>query len=86
MTSIPTHRLDVVDPADANAEILTFAAELEAKGERPRFEVRYPAPEGVDLDEYAAADEETFDAVEVVNGEIRTLPPYSELRKAEEAN
>lgn len=81
-SKIPTESLSIQDPANANEEILSFAAELEARGERPWFEIRYPAPDyltDAQQDEWRAAQEEVFDAVEIVDGEIRTLPPYSEL-------
>lgn len=104
MSSIPTQRLDIVEPAKANEEILAFARDLEAKGERAWFEVHYPKSEGLtddelvfgDLDDheddeddldidYAEQDEETFDAVEVIDGEIVTLPSYEKLGNPAEA-
>ncbi len=79
MSSIPTQRLDIVEPSNANEEILAFAQALEAKGERPWFEVHYPKPEHMTDEEFAVKDAETFDAVEVIYGEIHTLPPYEKL-------
>ena len=79
MSSIPTQRLDIVEADNANEEILAFARDLEAKGERPWFEVHYPKPEGMTDEEFAVKDAETFDAVEVIDGEIFTLPPYEKL-------
>ncbi len=82
-SKIPTESLTIQDPAHANEEILAFGAELEARGERPWFEVRYPSPEGLTRREHVewlAKQEAVFDAVEIVNGEIKTLPPYAELQ------
>lgn len=79
MSSIPTRRLDVVEPELAVEETLAFASELEAAGERAWFEVHYPKPESMTAEEFAAKDAETFDAVEVIDGEIHTLPPYEKL-------
>lgn len=79
MSAVPTARLDIVEPANANEEILRFAADLEAKGERAWFEVHYPKPDGMSDEEFAKRDAETFDAVEVIDGEIHTLPPYELL-------
>lgn len=85
MSSIPTQRLDIVEADNANEEILTFARDLEAKGERAWFEVHYPKPEGMTDKEFAVKDAETFDAVEVIDGEIHTLPPYAKLGNPTEA-
>ncbi len=82
-SATPTASLIVQDPDNWEAEARAFAAELEAKGERPWFELRYPAP--ARLDPLAAAEwlerqEGTYDAVELVDGQFITLPPYAELR------
>lgn len=86
MSSIPTQRLDIVEADNANEEILAFARDLEAKGERAWFEVHYPKrdlpedhPDHLTDEEFAEVDAETFDAVEVIDGEIHTLPPYEKL-------
>ena len=81
-SKIPTESLTIQDPANANEEILAFGANLAAEGKRPWFEVRYPSPEGLtrrEHIEWLAKQEATFDAVEIVDGEILTLPPYAEL-------
>lgn len=78
MTDLPTRRLRVIDTENAVAEIEAFAQRLVDEGERPWFEVHYPRPtwfEGTDA-EWHEAQRETFDAVELVDGEIVTLPPY----------
>lgn len=74
------------DTTQANEEILAYAKTLQAQGERPWFEVYYPAPAHLTEEEAAQwrarqdhLDGGTFDAVEVIDGEIHTLPPYSEL-------
>lgn len=74
----PTRRLDVVDVDNADAEIAAFAQRLIDEGERPWFEVWYPRPEHFDGtdEEWDAAQADTFDALELVDGEIVTLPPY----------
>lgn len=79
--SVPTERLVVTDPNKALDEILAFGAQLEAKGQRPWFEVWYPRPdwfEGSDI-EWSAHQAASFDAVEVVAGDINTLLPYDML-------
>ena len=88
----PTERLTITWPADvpfndaseaefndsALDQILSFAAELVVRGERPWFEVWYAGVPG--RPDSTAAD---FDAVEVdPEGNIVTLPPYSELETA----
>jgi hypothetical protein len=86
---IPTEKLAVSVPDNANEEILVFASKLVAEGKRPWFEVRYPAPEALSPDEQAAwleAQEAVYDAVEVVNDDIYTLPPYSTLLEEGEGN
>lgn len=83
---IPTERLDIQNAAEANEEILAFADTLMAEGKEPRFEVRFPSPDFLSEDEKKAwleKQEEVFDAVEVIEGEIRTLPPYAELESGE---
>lgn len=95
MSERPTARLNIVwpegvdlndpDPAAAESlrQIRTFAAELRATGERPWFEVWYPAPSHLSPAErvaWEARQADTFDAVEVADdGTVTTLPPYSEL-------
>jgi len=80
---VPTASLVVQDLENWEAEARAFAAELITKGERPWFEVRYPAPPRL-TDEEAAdwleRQEDSFDALELVDGAFVTLPPYAELR------
>lgn len=80
--NIPHQKLYISeeDVAEANARILEFAEKLEKDGERAFFEVHYPN-DNSDLsdEEFALKDAATFDAVEVIEGKIYTLPPYSEL-------
>ena len=83
VSATPTARLEVKNPDEWEAEAFAFAAELIGRGERPWFEVRWPAPPRLEPDEAAAwleRQEDTFDALEYVDGEFRTLPPYAELR------
>lgn len=79
---IPSESLTVRNPDEWEAEARAFAAELVALGKRPWFEVRWPAPEWLDADAAAAwlaAQEEAFDAIELVDGVFVTVPPYREL-------
>lgn len=78
---LPHRKLYIHTSAQASEEILQYARHLEVLGERPWFEVRY-SPEGLDPAEKAdwlRKQEDVFDAVEVIDGEIHTLPPYEEL-------
>jgi hypothetical protein len=77
---LPTRRLRVIDPDNATAEILAFLERLRDEGERPWCEVVYPAPDHVDPDVWEAQQEDTFDALELVDGDLVTVPPYAELR------
>lgn len=80
MSDTPTRRYTVRDPDRANEEITAFLMGLTEQGERPWCEVRYPAPNHVqDEGAWLAEQENTFDALELVDGELRTLPPYAEL-------
>ncbi len=84
---IPTRSLQVIDPDNWENEALDFAQQLVAAGERPWFEVRYPAPEKLTDEEKAEwLDRQeslegvgTYDAIEYVDGVFVTLPPYAEL-------
>lgn len=79
---IPTAVLQIQDPDNWHAEATALAEELIAKGERPWFEVRYPAPERLSDEEKAAwleRQNDTFDALELVDGSFVTVPPYAEL-------
>lgn len=85
-SKLPVARLRIIDTDKANEEILAYAELLVARNERPWFEVLYPAPDYLTDEEKAAwndrqehIDGGTYDAVEVIDGEIHTLPPYSEL-------
>lgn len=80
----PTESLTITNPDDWEAEAHAFASELVARGERPWFEIRWPAPARLDPEAAAAwleRQEDTFDAVELIDGEFHTLPPYAELRE-----
>lgn len=81
MSNTPTRKLRVIDTDNAVEEILAFGKHLEAEGERPWFEVWYPAPGRYlgTAEEWDQKQAEAFDAVEIIDGEIVTLPPYSEL-------
>ena len=84
--TLPTQRLQILDTDAALDEIQAFAARLIEAGERPWFEVRYPAPAHLSPEqasEWLVSQEGTFDAVEVVDGAIVTLPPYSVLEAAQ---
>lgn len=79
---IPTSKLRIINVDNAVEEIYSFARTLTEQGERPWFEVRYPSPPHLSPAEYIQwqkDQEDTFDAVEVIDGEIVTLPPYAEL-------
>lgn len=83
---IPTRRCRVIDPDRAMEEIRAFLDALEAEGERPWCEVWFPAPEHLNDAEARAWEErqaDAFDAVELVDGEIVTLPPYADLTGGE---
>lgn len=90
-TLIPTAKLRIIDASNANEEILSFARNLQAEGERPWFEVRYPSPDYLTEEEsleWQARQETldgegTYDAVEVINGEIIALPDYRTLEAGE---
>lgn len=82
MSALPTRRCRVIDPDRAMDEIRAFLDGLVDEGERPWCEVWYPAPDHLHDVERVAWDSRqsnTFDAVELVDGEIITLPPYAEL-------
>ena len=83
---LPTAKLRIIDPSNAQEEMLAFGRGLLEMGERPWFEVRWPRPEGHEKsqEEWDRDQEETFDAVELMNGELFTLPPYAALVGVEE--
>ena len=85
---LPTHSLSIVEPIDSwELQMLSFAKHLEDQGERTWFEVRWPAPKDLSEEEkvkWLAKQEEVYDAVEVIDGEIVTLPPYGVLLGEEE--
>lgn len=79
----PTASLTIKDRDNWEAEALALAAELIVRGERPWFEVRWPAPEHLspaEQHQWLADQEGTYDALELVDDVFVTLPPYSELR------
>ena len=79
---IPDISIHISNPENAVEEMKSFAQGLKNSGARPWFEVRYPAPEGLSHEEksrWLEAQEAVYDAVELIDGEIVTLPPYSEL-------
>lgn len=79
----PTASLTITNPDLWEVEARAFADELIAKGERPWFELRWPAPERLTDEERAAwlaRQEDTYDALELVDGVLVTLPPYADLR------
>lgn len=79
--NLPTRRCYVVNSDNAAEEIRAFLDATPA-GERAWCEVFYPAPDRLAPDEKAAWEArqlDTFDAVELFDGELVTLPPYAEL-------
>lgn len=85
---IPTAKLQVADPDNWLQEATALAEELIAKGESPRFEVRWPAPAHLSPREKAnwlEKQEAVFDALsyDPETGEFTTLPPYSEMEAAQ---
>lgn len=89
-SKIPTERLHVQDVENWEAEARAFAEKLIQEGKRPWFEVFYPTPEvalkeGMTDAEWQDRQENlngvgTYDAVELINGQFVTLPPYSVLK------
>lgn len=85
---LPTERLYIEDAENAGVEILAFLGKLAAQGKRPWCEVFYPAPRRLTTGEkydWEARQLDTFDAVELVDGQVVTLPPYAELTKGASA-
>lgn len=79
---IPTKKLFIRNPDSWEEEMLEFGSQLAEAGERPWFEVRWPAPVNLSAEQARAwieRQEDTYDAVEVIDGVIHTLPPYAEL-------
>lgn len=79
---IPTRRCRVIDTDRAMEEVRAFLDGLASEGERPWCEVWFPAPAHLNASERRAWEQrqaDAFDAVELIDGEIVTLPPYSEL-------
>lgn len=79
---LPKRSLTIKNPQRWEVEAREFAAALIANGERAWFEVRWPPPNGKSPEEWEAAQDDTFDAIELVDGVFLTLPPYSELGAA----
>lgn len=82
--SRPTAKCVIDNVDNAGSEIFAFLGKLAVEGERPWCEVHYPAPTHLTPSEKAAWELrqlDTFDAVELVDGQIVTLPPYAELEK-----
>lgn len=85
MTPTPTSRIRIIDRDNANEEITAHLERLAAEGERPWCEVFYPAPThltAAEREQWETAQHDAFDAVELVDGVIVTLPPYAELEQA----
>lgn len=83
--NLPRRRCRVIDPENAVDEIRAFL-ENTPEGERAWCEVWYPAPPRLTPEEKAAWEArqaDTFDAIELVEGELVTLPPYAELVKGD---
>jgi len=81
VSQLPTRRCRVIDPENAVDEIRAFL-EATPDGERAWCEVFYPAPAHLDplkKAEWEARQPDTFDAVELVDGELVTLPPYAKI-------
>ena len=71
---------DVV--AKVGSKIFAFLGNLAEQGKRPWAEIFYPPPARlapVDRADWEARQLDAFDAVELVDGELVTLPPYAEL-------
>lgn len=77
---LPTRRCRVIDPDNAVEEVRAFL-EATPEGERRWCEVWFPAPPHRDPVEWDREQADTFDAVELVDGEIVTLPPYAEMTR-----
>lgn len=60
-TAMERDELDAI----ANEQIRQFAVDLIAAGKRPLFEVWYPT-----------TTQDTFDVLELVDGQFVTAPPY----------
>lgn len=87
MANIPTAILTIRDEDNWQEEMLAYARTLKGIGERPWFEVRWPAPVRLSEEQAAAwleRQNEIYDAVEVIDGVVHTLPPYAELLKEED--
>lgn len=79
---IPTRKLQITNPANAVEEMIAYGNQLKVLDERPWFEVRFPVPEHLSDEEkfeWIREQENHFDAVEIIDGEVCTLPPYKEL-------
>ena len=77
-----TERLYVQDADNACVEIFAFLGNLAEQGKRPWAEIFYPPPARlapVDRADWEARQLDAFDAIELVDGELVTLPPYAEL-------
>lgn len=77
--SRPTAKCVIDNVDNAGSEIFAFLGKLAAEGKRPWCEVHYPAPARLTPAEKAAWELrqlDTFDAVELIDGQIVTLPPY----------
>lgn len=70
---IPTAKLRIIDPSNWEQEMRSFAAGLIKEGRRPRFEVRWPAPESLSPEERAqfeADQENELDVIELIDNEF----------------
>lgn len=78
---LPSRRCRVIDPENAVDEIRAFLEDTPA-GQRAWCEVVFPPPIHLTPEEKAkweARQLDAFDAVELIDGELVTLPPYAVL-------
>lgn len=80
---LPTRRIRVTNTDNAVDEIRAFLAGLAANGERPWAEVFYPPPAslvpGLAHEAWEIEQGDAYDAIELIDGELVTLPPYVEI-------
>lgn len=86
---IPTASLTILNPDAWEAEAHQFALQLIEEGKRPWFKLFWPTPvtalaDGMTDEEWQDRQENlngegTYDAIELIDGEFVTVPPFSEL-------